>query len=585
MSEALELRSRLARLTQPHATATQRREFAATVRGYREAERAEAQRVAEREIEQYLRGRVCVYLPLGDLQLDVWAAALDRCEDLPVEASSVDDDGQRIEFETAGNRFVNEAESDHRIWRSDHALSGCPEDDAPLVCYFELNAATGRLVDPAHLASLPRIASHEAVVFDAGPALPGVELARRFSAVGLEVDDFEASMPAADWTADLCRALTEPCTAEPTAENKDEMPDTPEQDAADEEMPEAVSGSEVDPDAPTALDLFKLRTGPREPRMMLEDDVVTEKHVTKFVAGSGVGKTVLLADFAVHWSLGCSALDRGSDGQPRELDGPKRVLYVDGEVGPLWWADYLDRFDAPLALPNLFVVSMESIAPLTTDAGAQDLAGLVERYRPDIVILDTLSSFIDGAENDSDTWIAFDNRITLPLKAMGLTVIYADHSGKDPSLGARGSSAKRSKLDAEWTLTVPRVERPNELTLSRLKDRSGSLPERVNIKRLDGPLGHVRVRKDKAGRVLEAVPTPTAEELDAAADAYNTTPTIPAVNGPRDARVRALIAELDRLEIPAEWGRDRARASAASKLEGSYETSVWRAALKYRKQR
>lgn len=536
------------------ATAEDNRRFSDIINNKRKLERESTDRASKLAIAEYSVGRVAVYFPLGDPQSDEFASRLDRPNDIPPEVLA-----SGGEYQSTGNRFVNDVESAGRIWRSDHALSGSPDDDAPLVLFFELTTETAPLLDSAHLADFPGL-----IVFSAAPALPRTELARRFHAAGINLDDFEPSAPAVEWTAEMCHAMTD---GEPLVWNKSDQTIQPTED----HMTDAAGlepGDEIDPedDAPTALDLVKLRTGPREPRVMLENDIITAGHVTKFVAGSGVGKTVFLADCGVHWSLGYSALDRGSDGRHRKLDGgPRRVLYIDGEVGPSWWADYLDRFDAPLHLPNLIVVSMESIAPLTTAAGAQDMAGLVERYRPDAVILDTLSSFIDGAENDSDTWIAFDNRITLPLKAMGLTVIYADHSGKDPSLGARGSSAKRSKLDAEWTLTVPRADRPNALTLSRLKDRSGLLPERVNIKRLDGPLGHIRVSEGKL-RLAATVVSDDGDEV------------------PADGKVAAIVTQLDDWDVSTKTGRPSVAAQLRDAGFSAPDAAI-RAAIDYRRSR
>ncbi|WP_157183668.1 AAA family ATPase [Nocardia takedensis] len=166
------------------------------------------------------------------------------------------------------------------------------------------------------------------------------------------------------------------------------------------------------------LNLGRLRTEPPPVRVYLEHKVFVEGHVTKLVAGSDTGKTIYLAHLALNWSAGRSALDI-EDGHPRVLARPLRVLYIDGEVGPEWWRDYLHRFAAPLELPNLGVVSFPEWAPLTTDEGAAEFWRLFDAFGPDVVILDTLSSFIDGDEDLSTTWIAFDNRITLPLKARG----------------------------------------------------------------------------------------------------------------------------------------------------------------------
>ncbi|RMB75973.1 hypothetical protein AYK61_04690 [Rhodococcus sp. SBT000017] len=457
---------------------------------------------------------------------------------------------------------VNSALNSGRMWTDEDG-----EGDRD-VLFFRVDDDTRLLLAPEHLAEHPGVR-----VFASDPGLRLDHQFDQFAAAGLDLDDFtplvevetaetEAAerfyaapqafssvdmsvlmwnwsrLSANDIRAEAARLDACETDAEAFAELTRQFHGAKahelacERDNPPDDNPEDTM-TEDEYDGPCALDLARLRSEPRPPKVWLETGVVAEKSVTKFVAGSGDGKTILIADMAIHHSLGLSALDRGDDGRPRQLDGgPKRVLYIDGEVGEDWWLDYLERFAAPAELPNLFVVSMEDIPALTTDAGVVAMTKLIERYRPDVVVIDTLSSYIEGAENDSDTWIAFDNRITLPLKAKGVTVIYADHTGKNPELGARGSSAKRAKLDAEWLLSKPRADRKNELRLSRLKDRTGSLPEKVALKRVDGPLAHVRITEGKL--TLKVV---AGREV------------------PEDDKVAAIVEQLDQWDVSVKTGR------------------------------
>jgi hypothetical protein len=288
------------------------------------------------------------------------------------------------------------------------------------------------------------------------------------------------------------------------------------------------------------LDLHELRTGERPERVWLENKLIAVNQVTKITADSGAGKTLLLANLALCWSLGRSLLDV-EDGGPRMLEKEQRVLYIDGEVGQDWWAEYLDKFDAPLDLPNLFVKSFPDWPPLTTDTGADLFWKLVDKYDPDVVVMDTLSSFIDGEESDSTTWILFDNRVTLPLKARGITTVFADHTGHEAQR-ARGSSAKKSKLDVEWVLSgAPKGS--DSLELANLKSRTGGLPEKVSIRRADNPLAHVRL--------LNSAAAPGGQP------------------GP-EMRLLEVVALLDRLGVPFDIGRPRVRSEY---LKGSERVS------------
>ena len=257
------------------------------------------------------------------------------------------------------------------------------------------------------------------------------------------------------------------------------------------------------------LDLTALRAEPLQPREWLETGLFELHAVNKLTAASGTGKSLLLVDMAVNWSLGQSALDLDDNGHRRTLGNgePLRVLYVDGELGPRWWHSYLDKLAAPLDLPNFRVVTLTDDAPvwdaLCTPVGAAQFTRWVERLADelggiDVVILDTLSAFVGGEENSNDTWADFDRLVTLPLKRRGYTIVYSDHTGHKAER-ARGGSAKKAKLDVEVVASVvdPDID-PNLLELTtdprRGKMRNGhdGHPMTVYVRRTDGPLGHIR---------------------------------------------------------------------------------------------
>ncbi|WP_280507804.1 AAA family ATPase [Nocardia flavorosea] len=266
---------------------------------------------------------------------------------------------------------------------------------------------------------------------------------------------------------------------------KEKTPDASHTEGSRKESNMATDPITSDDTGLGVLDLMALRKNPPPPPVFLEAGLFQEGVGTKITAASGSGKTILLADLAWHWSLGYCAL---SD---EKLVRPRKILYVDGEVGQPWWIEYLGKFDAPLETPNLNVIAFPEWAPLDTDAGALSFWNAVEAVEPDAVFLDTLSAFIEGEENDASTYAAFDRRITLPLIRRGITFISSDHTGKDASRGSRGSSAKMSKLWAEWQMSADPND-PNALVLKCSKDRSGIHRKGVELPltRWDSPLRH-----------------------------------------------------------------------------------------------
>ncbi|OFE08009.1 hypothetical protein A5N83_14880 [Rhodococcus sp. 1139] len=446
----------------------------------------------------------------------------------------LDEDGNR-EFETAANRLVNDAMSEGRYWLSDVESCG--------VLVFLTSAPEALpIVNKAHLDGSGNVR----LIRGCWPWMP--DFSDRLHAAGLDREDF----------APLCGPL------KPTAEAFVELTDSDSWVIAETEDVEQI----VAVDDPLAVLDLRKRNEPRNARVWLENLLVAVGQVTKITAASGVGKTLLLAYLALCWSLGRSGLDvengeNGEHGEPRALARPLRVLYIDGEVGEDWWFEYLDKMDAPFELPNLLVKSFPDWPPLTTDAGARLFWGLVEHHSPDVVILDTLSSFIDGDENDSSTWIAFDNRITLPLKANGITALFADHTGKIAELGARGSSAKKSKIDVEWSVEAS-PKGSNGLLLRNLKARTGKLPDMVRLIRKDDPLTHAR----------------------SGSESGSTSPlrSVSQSGEPVDPKVAEVVRVLDKLNIDPKSGRPTIAKRLRSEGVTASDEAI-RAAIEHRRQR
>lgn len=197
------------------------------------------------------------------------------------------------------------------------------------------------------------------------------------------------------------------------------------------------------------------------------------------LVGDGkVGKSLFMLDWAWRAASGRSFL-----GDHRHE--PMRVLYFDRENS---LRDLVTRAVSLGAsaddLANLTYKQFPSF-PGSLDASARaahDLLGLVEMYRPDIIIIDTVSRFISGKENDSDTWLQLYQLVHSPLKSMGVACLRLDHFGKDAERGSRGSSAKNQDVDHVWELSALKAEKTvtdgvevltTSLKLHRTHTRSG----------------------------------------------------------------------------------------------------------------
>lgn len=140
-----------------------------------------------------------------------------------------------------------------------------------------------------------------------------------------------------------------------------------------------------------------------------------------------------------------------------EVRDPLKVLYFDRENGLRDVVTRMQAFGAtPDDLAGRFDYRMFPKFSGGLDAApgaAAELLAIVDDIKPDVCILDTVSRFIGGKENDSDTWLQLYGRIHAPLKSLGIATVRLDHMGKDADRGSRGSSAKSQDVDHVWELT------------------------------------------------------------------------------------------------------------------------------------
>jgi hypothetical protein len=169
------------------------------------------------------------------------------------------------------------------------------------------------------------------------------------------------------------------------------------------------------------------------------------------LVGEGkAGKSLFALDWAFRMVAGRSFIgDHRHD--------PLRVLYLDRENSLrdiVTRAKALGARAADLAglIYKQFPQFDGGLDVIGAKAGRQ-LAMLARGYQADVVVLDTVSRFIVGKENDADTWLQLYQSVHERLKADGIACLRLDHFGKDTERGSRGSSAKTQDVDSVWELT------------------------------------------------------------------------------------------------------------------------------------
>lgn len=259
-----------------------------------------------------------------------------------------------------------------------------------------------------------------------------------------------------------------------------------------------------------------------------------------------IGKSLLMLELAVGISRGTSVLGT-------KPDRPRRVLYVDFENDPR--GDIRTRLQAmglyPDDLSELYYLSFPRLPYLDTSMGGLQLLAVVAHYQAEVVVIDTISRAVAGEENDNDTWLNFYRHTGLALKAAEVTCIRLDHTGKDPTKGMRGGSAKYGDVDVVWEMQ-PDANSDTAVRLECVANRLPIAERQLRLERELDPLRHV-VSTRRLGDVLRDV------ELD-------------------------LVDELDRLEVPGDAGFPTCKA-ALRDAGVRFKTDRLTAAVKVRRER
>ena len=224
--------------------------------------------------------------------------------------------------------------------------------------------------------------------------------------------------------------------------------------------------------------------------------------MTAVWADRKAGKSLLSLEVAAALATGRPILGRWRS-------TPMHVAYFDMEMTEDDLSERLEDmgYGADVDLSRLHYYLLPSLPPLDTAEGGSAVEAIVVRDRAEVVVFDTMARVVQGDENESTTYRSFYQHTGLRLKMRGVTGLRLDHSGKDPTKGARGSSAKGDDIDVGWEL---KVAEDGAVILNRKLTRVSWVPDRVALRRLSDPLRHVLA----AGPVWPAGTKDTAEELD-----------------------------------------------------------------------
>ncbi len=182
--------------------------------------------------------------------------------------------------------------------------------------------------------------------------------------------------------------------------------------------------------------------------LWLVPGLICDERSHAIYADAGLGKSLVLLEI-------CAALASGKSALGLPPIEPMTVLYFDhentvkGDVIPRLKNMGYEAKD----IGNLVYSSFPEMDPLDTAKGGRQLVEIIERVKPRLVIIDTVSRTISGDENSNSTWLEFYSHAGKALKSRGIAYLRIDHTGKNADAGMRGGSAKKGDVDIVWNLT------------------------------------------------------------------------------------------------------------------------------------
>ncbi len=213
-----------------------------------------------------------------------------------------------------------------------------------------------------------------------------------------------------------------------------------------------------------------------------------------------VGKSLLALEAAA-----CIATGRDFLGHPTQQG---KVVYIDFENSPR--VHVLPRliqmgFSPKVLNQQLLYSSHPKIDQLDLEGAGFQFEKLLDKEKPVLVVMDTISRAVQGEENSNDTWNNLYKYTEQVLKQRDVAWLRLDHLGRDPKKGARGGSAKSGTVDVSWTLEETTQ---NNLKLTIESQRSLLGDECYHLERVEWPFLHHQIaekKKEPEDRVAHAV--------------------------------------------------------------------------------
>ena len=191
----------------------------------------------------------------------------------------------------------------------------------------------------------------------------------------------------------------------------------------------------------------------------------------------GAGKSL----FALDWAF-CVGTGRSWHGH--KVKKPEQVVYIAGEGHrglTLRMKALQQKYNE---YPDNIFFSQRSVN-LLDEKEAQAIANIIDEMNvtPALIVVDTLHRNMTGDENKSDDMAKFFKSIEALIAKLNCAVLIVHHSGHGDKTRARGSSAIKAAMDAEYCISKEGMT--SIMTCTKSKDFEGGSDVRFGIKQVE----------------------------------------------------------------------------------------------------
>jgi len=205
------------------------------------------------------------------------------------------------------------------------------------------------------------------------------------------------------------------------------------------------SGAVKRADLMTFLDVVNDKSIPPAP--IVGNGVLLDKTILQIVGEAKSKKTFL----ALNMTL---AMASGKSFAGFSVEKPSRVLHLSAEGGYFPTRERIQTMAKDIseeALSNIYFSKYVNMS-IDVDDDYRELQSWIEEAKPDVLILDPLIRFHSQDENSSTAMNVVFRRFRELIANYNLSIIIVHHTGKNTSLGGRGSSLIRGEYDSCITI-------------------------------------------------------------------------------------------------------------------------------------